>query len=181
MFGVQFLCGLNQISLKYIKLFLILAILGIPPWFEFRKHVSFNKKEFMLAPLFALYAIGTYYTQNIVPFIITVATLYMVYTQRADDEEIHYLRPLGKNLGRVFLSTVCFKIVITFINSIYIKIFLNYGVKLSQQEVTKVLFNEGWLQLLILLPVIVIVAPVLEEYIFRHILYRKLSLKTGKL
>jgi membrane protease YdiL (CAAX protease family) len=55
------------------------------------------------------------------------------------------------------------------------------GVDLEGQDIAKMFFNAGWLKIIILAFMTVVIAPILEEFIFRHTLYRNLSKKFGRI
>lgn len=178
--------GKNTSYVDILKTISVLVLLALPPWIVLRKYLKerINKSrgltELFLIIIFAVYISGTIFTENLFPFIVVLIIFFFVFKYRGDSEEIYYLRPLGNKKTEVFLYSVIFKFGITFINLIFILLLMGAGFKLEGQEVAKMFFDAGWLKIILLSLMTVVIAPILEEFIFRHTLYRNLSKKFGR-
>ena len=177
---MKHLMSLSTIDL--IKMLIVLVLLAVPPWVNFRKYIKHGRiriNEFFLTLIFILYLIATLFTENLMPFIIVVMTLYIENKNRDFNDEDFYFRKLGKNKGKIFLYSIEFKIFITFINAAVVVVLQKFNVPIENQEVTKELLQSNWIQTAIYLIMIVIIAPILEEFIFRHLIYSNLAKKIG--
>ena len=165
----------------------VLLLLALPPWVVLRGYLksSINKSkaltQLLLVLIFAVYIGGTLFTENLLPFIAVLFIFYFIFKYRDESEQIYYLRPLGNKKAEVFIYSVIFKFAITFLNLIFVLFLMGAGFKLEGQDVSKMFFNAGWLKIIILSIMTVVIAPVLEEFIFRHTLYRNLSKKFGRI
>jgi membrane protease YdiL (CAAX protease family) len=164
-----------------LKLVSVVVLIALPPWMVMRKYIKHRVNGVVRFIVFIIYIAATVFTQNFIPFIAVLISIYFIKRTRDRDEEIYYLRPLGdKKLG-VVLNSLIFKFIITIINLWFAFFLTSYGVKLQEQEVSKMFLNAGWLKIIILSIMTVIIAPVLEEFVFRHILYRNFAKKIGKI
>lgn len=173
--------------LNIVKKLLILVCIAMPPWIIFVKHIrkyferaSFNKyKNGIILGLFLLYFFLTYHLGEIPPFILVIIIFYFEYKNK-NEEELYYLRPLKKKKKEVVLKSLAFKVVITIATLIFAIILKSFGIEPVAQNINKAFQNSNWIQVIYLSLLTVIVAPILEEFIFRHTLYRKLSKRIGK-
>jgi membrane protease YdiL (CAAX protease family) len=56
-----------------------------------------------------------------------------------------------------------------------------FHIELESQEIMDMFLKGSWLAIIALTVLTVVIAPVLEEFIFRHILYGGISKKIGKI
>lgn len=159
---------------------LVLLCIGIPPWLSFIKHFKNKINIAVIWILFFAYIAATDATSEFLPFILVLITIMIVYKAK-DEEEKHYLRPLRGKRTEVVIISIGFKMIITIINMWFAFFMMGYGVKLTQQDISKAFMNSSWGMVIILSVLAVIVAPILEEFIFRHTLYRQLSKRWGRL
>lgn len=118
------------------------------------------------------------FAQNLPAFIGVVLLIFTVYSRRTDEET--YIRDRGvwefhpSDVGFVVLVTLLFRVVIGAVNFIYVYI-LDWLTKYQAkpQEIVTDFTSAGWIYKAILFFVIVIFAPVVEEYAFRYYLYDK--------
>jgi uncharacterized protein len=165
---------------EFLKMLSILAILALPPWIVLNRYIKHYIKKPARSIIFIFYIIATIFTQTLMPFIAAALSLYFMRRARSKSEINYYLRPLeDKKLG-LLINSLVFKVIITLINLWFAYFLLSKGIKVEEQEIAKMLRDSGWVNVIILSVMTVIIAPILEEFIFRHILYRNLSKKMGK-
>lgn len=169
---------LNYIDI--LKFLSVLIFLVIPPWFALRKYIRPRLNRFALVIIFILYVAATLFTENLMPFIAVLLTLYFIKRTRYEGAESYYLRPLRNKKLEVILYAIGFKFFATLVNGIYILLLQGLKVELESQEITKLFADAAWFKIIILSAMTVIIAPILEEFIFRHILYRGFAKKIGK-
>lgn len=170
---------LNYIEI--LKFLSVLIFLVIPPWFALRKHIRPRLNRFALILLFLVYIAATLFTENLMPFLAVMLTLYFIRRTRYEGDETYYLRPLRNKKLEVILYSIGFKFFATIVNGIFVLLLQGLKVELQSQEIMKMFLNASWFKIIILSTMTVIIAPILEEFIFRHILYRGFSKKIGKI
>lgn len=163
-----------------VKSIAVLSLIAVPPWITLRKYLKRKINELILLLLFIAYIVSTIFTQNFMPFIAVMLTIYFT-LKYEDDEEIYHFRPLEKNRTEVILYAFVFKFIITLVNLFFVAILMKLGIKIENQEILKMFINEGWFKVLILSIIAVIFAPVVEEFVFRNYLYRIIKKRTGQI
>lgn len=169
--------------LEILKGISIILLLTIPPWVVFRRYVKDRFKTSWLVLIFVAYMGLTYFTQNFVPFVLVVIILFLSKKRKEyEEEELYYLRPLGKSKFDVFIYSLVFGVVARLIGAAYAIIMQQiFKTQLKPQDAMQLFMKKGWVFVIILSLMTVIFAPVLEEFIFRHILYRNISKRLGKI
>jgi uncharacterized protein len=163
-----------------LQTMLVLFCLAVPPWLSLIKYFKHKINKIVMILFFIVYIVITLFTQNIFPFIIVLIIIFIIYRNRSNDEEIYYLRPLKGKIISILGLAVSFRIIITILNAIVISFLNGFGVNFEQQEISKIFLASPWSKIILLSIMTVIIAPILEEYIFRHTLYRQLSKRMGK-
>ena len=163
-----------------LQTMLVLICIAFPPWLSLIKYFKNKINKIVMFCMFVIYIIITLFTQNIFPFIMVLIIIFIIYRYKSNEEEIYYLRPLKDKKWQVLGLTIGFKIFITIINAWFATFATGFGIKLEQQEFLKIFMNSSWPKIIILSIMAVVIAPVLEEFVFRHILYRQLSKRMGK-
>lgn len=166
--------------LEIFKIISIVMLLALPPWLNLTKYIKSRINRFLFVILFIIYIIATLFTQNILPFIVVIITLIFI-NKTQDDRIVYFLRPLGENRSKVILYSFMFKVVISIIDAIFVSALTAMGLKLQGQEISNVFLKSSGFSMFLLLIMMVIIAPILEEFVFRHILYRGLGAKIGKI
>jgi uncharacterized protein len=167
-------------AVDILKMLSILLLLALPPWFMLIKYIKHRVSKSIRLVMFVVYITATVFTQNILPFIVVILSLYFIRITKDNDEMIYYLRPLNDKRFSIILNGFVFKFVVTLVNLWFAFLLTSFGVKLQEQEIGKILINSGWFKLILLSFMTVIIAPILEEFVFRHILYRGFAKKIGK-
>ena len=169
--------------LEIAQTFLVLICISIPPWLSLKKYFINRINRFVMFIMFLIYIAAIIFTQsqNILPFIAVLISIYLLYRTRNNEEEIYFLRPLKDKKFEVLLQSITFKVIISIINMWFVFFMMGFGIKLQQQEISKMFMDSSWTKIIMLSLLTVVTAPILEEFIFRHTLYRQLSKKTGKI
>lgn len=169
----------NEI-IDILQKLLILFCVAIPPWLSLTKHFRKKINEILIIIAFLVYFYFTYRTGEIPPFIAVIITIFLIYRKK-NEEELQYLRPLGNKKGEIFLQTIGFKLIITIINLWFAFILMGFGINLTSQSITQAFSSSSWPIVLVLSFLAIVIAPILEEFIFRHTLYRQLSKRIGRI
>lgn len=167
--------------LEYLKTAMIVSIIGIPTWFSMRKYAFRNLNKPVAFVLFVIYLTSTVLTQNFIPFIAVVITLVSMSRTNGENVDLYNFRSIKGYKTKIVLNALLFNIVVRYINVIFVNLIQLLGIKPEPQEVIKVFSNSNWTMVIILTFITVIFAPVVEEYVFRHILYKGFAKKIGKI
>lgn len=157
----------------------IILILAVPPWIIFRKYLKEKVNQIVLFLLFIIYILSTLFTQNLLPFLLVFIIL-IKENKKRNNEYSNLNKPLGKNKFEVLLYSLSFRFIITIITIAVGIVMQELGYKLEAQQITNMFLEAGAFQTIWLSLIAIVFAPVLEEYVFRHIIYRGLSKKVSK-
>lgn len=158
----------------------VVFFLAIPPWFALRKYLKNYLNRTLLIILFIIYIIATLFTQNVLPFILVVLCFYFAINMKDNYEVLYYLRPIKEKRIEIILYCLFFRFVISMINNFYAIFLDKIGIKVKAQDIYEIFLNAGWIKIIFLIVMSVVFAPIVEEFTFRHILYRGFSKKIGK-
>lgn len=168
--------------LDILKALSVLTLLALPPWAVFRGYVKDRINRYLLILMFILYIIVTLFTEQLMPFIIVIFIFIFMRRYRAEDEITYYFRPLKKNKFKIVLYSIVFMFLSKLVSTIFVMIInLVFHIELESQEILDMFLEGSWLSIIALSILTVIIAPVLEEFIFRHVIYGRISKKTGKI
>lgn len=193
---------LEQVEITtYLQRILSFLIISIPPWFalvsKMKNKKSDEQKKFLIIALIIYLSISSF-TNNILPTIVSIIYLVFTYNKKKDLERI-YLRPLKKEEYTVkfkgfektikfskeglniILQSIIFKVLATTISFWFIVFLTSKGIEVENQDIVGEFLNASTLKAIYLSFLIVITAPILEEFIFRHLFYRIIKKKTGKI
>ncbi len=191
-----------MIKYDIIKDILVFLFVYIPPLIIFIKFWrERNRSRIILVMISLLYIILSFFTNNLLPFILVVFDI--KYIKDADkmyglpmkshisyDSEEHGkitisnrvrgdFNKFGFDIGKFsIISAIKFTTIsylITIIISV-IEAFLisEFKVQVTEQEVVTWMANMPVKKFLILIPIIIIFAPILEEFVFRWLLFEKI-------
>jgi uncharacterized protein len=170
---------LSNEVIEILQKVLIIVCVAIPPWLSFVKYFKSKINGIIIIFLFLIYFYLTYLTGELPPFIAAVITIIIIHHKK-NDEELYLFRPLGNRKWEVLLQSVGFKLIMTIINLWFAFVLMGFGIKPVGQEIGQVFLKSSWPVIILLSALTIIVAPILEEYIFRHTLYRQLSKRIGR-
>ncbi|MCX7904675.1 MAG: CPBP family glutamic-type intramembrane protease [Caloramator sp.] len=161
--------------IKILQYLSILLLLSLPPWFAMIKRFRNRRARRMTWILaFIPYIIAVTYIQNILPFFAVLITLYFIKNQ-GDEGELYYFRPIRERIPYLIGISIVFRIIVTVVSGIYVALLMKFGFKPQPQEVMKLFLEKPWPAVIYLSIMTVVAAPILEEFIFRHIFYRNFA------
>ncbi len=191
----------NTSFLQLLEAIIILLVLSIPPWVALiskMKKRKTKKQQQILIIIFLIYILISIFTNNIMPTIVACIYMIYIYSSRKKSDEAYYLRPLDKKIYKfkrkkreylitfsadrlkITIQAIIFRIIIFVITFWYIIFLTSKGITIKDQDIISDFLNASFLKSIYLGIVIVITGPILEEFIFRHLFYRKLKFKTNK-
>ncbi|QCX33071.1 CPBP family intramembrane metalloprotease [Caloramator sp. E03] len=170
-------------NMNYFEIFKDVSVvffIAIPPWLALRKYLKNYLNRAFLTIFFITYIIATLLTQNVFPFILVVLCFYFAIKMKDNFEVLYYLRPIKEKKTEIILYCLFFRFIIYIINVFYASLLEYVGIKVKAQDIYEIFLNAGWIKVIFLFAMTVVFAPIVEEFTFRHILYRGLSKKIGK-
>jgi len=181
-----------MIKMDIIKDALVFLFVYIPPFIVFSKFWRDRHKGNALLVLIGfLYIIISFFTQNLIPFIFVILNIkYLKFAEnvplygieyserslsskfRGDYEQFKFsLKSFNPMVG---IRLACISYLMTILISVVETIlFSNFKVEGEQQEIVTWMTSMPLNKFLIMIPIVVIFAPVLEEFVFRWILFQK--------
>jgi membrane protease YdiL (CAAX protease family) len=129
-----------------------------------------------------LYWVSAFFTHELVPFVGVIILLFRVHRKTEDEMQARDINIWAAKAGDiVFVAgiTLIFKVVINQINKLYVYVLnMYFSVEAKPQEIIKEFVAGEMHYKLFLFVLVVILAPFVEEYIFRYYIYDKLLLKS---
>ena len=148
--------------------------------------VSLYKYVFKDLNIFAKLAIGVFYwffaflTHELIPFIGVLILLFRIHGKEESEIQTRDINiwHLGfRDSVLVAGAALVFKFVISQLNKLYVNILGMYlGMQVEPQEIVKEFAVEEMYYKMLLFVMVVVLAPFVEEYIFRYYIYDKLLL-----
>lgn len=163
----------------FILLFTFL-LLNIPIFISLYKYVMKDLNPFAKVTVCVFYWVFAFLTQELIPFIGVLILLFGVHRKAENEMQMRDINiwSIGYvDMAFVAGAALVFKVVISLLNSLYLNIIDRYlGINAKPQEIVGE-FAGGELYYKVMLFVLVVVlAPFVEEYIFRYYIYDKLLL-----
>jgi len=159
---------------------LTFLLLNVPIFLSLYKYVFWSLNPFAKLAAGIFYWFFASFTNELVPFIGVLILLYRVHGKteermRPRDINIWFIR--FRDIVFVAGSAVVFKGVINQINNLYVNILSVYfGVEAKPQEIVGEFVTGELYYKMLLLVLVIVLAPFVEEYIFRYYIYDKLLL-----
>lgn len=159
---------------------LVLCCIAVPPWMIAIKHLNAAVRipVILRFALFLLYLGITSATSEFLPFVLAMIAMGIAYQKR--EQGYTYLKPIQGKWGEIVLISLGFKFGITIANYWFALLLKSVGIKLTAQQISTEFMKSGWGMVILLSILAVFIAPFVEEYIFRHLMYRTWSDKIGK-
>lgn len=172
----------GRLVVLYESIILIFTflLLNVPIFISLYKYIFKDLNSFTRLAICIFYWLFAFLTNELVPFIGVLILLFRVHGKTENEiqtRDINIWSIKFRDIGFVVASALVFKILINQINSLYVNILrVNFGIEAKSQEIIGE-FATGELYYKVLLFVLVVVlAPFVEEYIFRYFIYDKLLL-----
>lgn len=164
--------------IEWIQLLLIVIVIGLPPYLTALK--TFGKLHpVVLIVVSIIYWVGTFYTQQLIPFLLILILLIKKYRDGKRYGQINFYRAKKpfrmKDFFPIILFTLLLRYPIGILNTFYVYILDILGINIQQQEVVDIFINsKDTLLNVLLFLLVVIVAPINEEFSLRHWFFGKL-------
>jgi uncharacterized protein len=167
---------------------LVFIFLYIPPLiFFFNSSLKRGINKFLLIIISIVYLFLSISTQNLLPFIIVIINIkYLKKSSVSITEDYEYRADEENDYNKYNFNIKKFRIIkglkyaietygITIIMGIIITVILTtYKINLNEQEIVKDLMKVSIDKFLYMIPIMIIFAPVVEEFTFRWLLFEKL-------
>lgn len=187
---------------NYLQRIIVILVTCIPPWIAIFSNIRRKKGSNIKTKLrifFLLYLVVCAFTNNIVPTILTIIYLVYLKTSKNKNEEKYYIRPLEKkeysfkgdkkdgvviiasDRISIIIKAVIFKCIVTAIGFAVIVFLTSKDIQIEDQAIVGEFLGASLQKSIYLGFLMIITAPILEEFIFRHLFYRGLKSKMGKI
>lgn len=167
---------LLNMKINLIKDFIVYILIYFLPLLVFWK-LSLNKsrKKITLLVISILYIAFSIFTQNLLPFIlILICIRYLKYDIELYDDyykynfgfkDLNFIKALKYSIFSYMLTLIIATLALSF--------FSVFKVPLKEQEIVTIMAKLPLKKFIIMMPVTIIFAPVVEEFIFRWLLFEK--------
>lgn len=174
--------------MNYIENILVFIFLYIPPLIFFLScSIKRGINKFLLTIVSIAYLLLSISTQNLLPFIIVIISIrylrknanFESYESRYINEEIHDYYRFNFDIRKVRIFKALKYAIetygVTILLGIATTIILNYfNLNLKEQEIVTDLMKVPINKFIYMIPIMIIFAPVVEEFTFRWLLFEKL-------
>jgi uncharacterized protein len=176
----------NITYVDILKLLSFIVLLILPPWFALVAQFKRGINRFLLVLMtigyigvstFAL--IASQFTQTLLPFILVLITIYIIRKRQERSDVVFYLRGIKGRKRKIIGYSLLFKLATIIITWYFVAELQKLGVDIKEQEISNELMNADWITTILLSIVAAVIAPVLEEFVFRHTFYRGFAKKIG--
>jgi membrane protease YdiL (CAAX protease family) len=163
-----------------IILLLTFLLLNVPIFISLFKYVFSNLNPFAKLAVGIFYWSAAYMSHELIPFIGVLILLFKVHG-KADVEiptrDINIWSISFRDAVVVAGAALLFKVIISQLNMLYANMLdLFFGMEAKPQEIVEEFAVGGQYYKILLFALVVILAPFVEEYIFRYYIYDKLLL-----
>lgn len=166
---------------------LVILIVFLPPLIYYcRVFTEKRRNSFLLAIICIVYIVAVLFLQNTMPFvavvlsIITIKSYYRenrVCSAFMEDAKRDYARLKfsfkSVNFAKAFSYAIGTYFISIIISLVVVFIMQKSGMKVENQQVIDQMEKAKLIQFLFMIPVAVIFAPVVEEFVFRYLLFDK--------
>lgn len=161
-------------------LILTFLLLNVPVFVSLYKYVFRELNIYVKLAAGILYWVLAFLTHELAPFIGVLILLFRVHGKEEEDYRIRNIdiwRISFKDVVNTAGAALVFKLVISQLNRIYVNLLSgSLGIQVEPQEIVKEFAAEELYYKMLLFGLVVILAPFVEEYIFRYYLYDRLLL-----
>lgn len=162
-----------MINIDLIENILVYTITYIPPLIIYVKFWrKFDKSKFIIVLISFIYLGASLYTQNVLPFVLVVLNIIYLRVEKEEYEKYNFSIRKFKFFKGLKYSLFSYLITII-ISLIAMFVFTKFSIKIKEQEVVTWMADMSLIKYLITMPVALIFAPVLEEFVFRWFFFEK--------
>ncbi|KHO32650.1 CPBP family intramembrane glutamic endopeptidase [Clostridium tetani] len=158
----------------FLKNIVVYIFIYLPPLIMFWKVcIRRGKSKFILLLISVVYLVGSLFTQNLLPFIFTIINI--IYMKREDNYDYRFYKFNFKNfnLFKAIGFSVFSYVVTILVAIIALNIFSSYEIPIKDQEIVEIMSKVPLEKFIFMMPITMIFAPVVEEYIFRWVIFEK--------
>jgi membrane protease YdiL (CAAX protease family) len=163
----------------FILIFTFL-LLNIPVFLSLYKYVFKNFNPFIKLAIGVFYWSFAFVSHELIPFTGVLILLFKVHGKSEDElqtRDINIWHIKFRDIMIVAGAAIVFKVVVSQLNSLYLNILRTYfGMEAQMQEIAEEFAAGDTYYKVMLFILVVVLAPFLEEYIFRYYIYDKLLL-----
>lgn len=154
-----------------IKDLLVYCVVYIPPLIIFIKiSAQMKRNKFVLIFISLVYMGLCVFTQNLFPFLFVMFDIY--YLTNIEDRKYFNFKTF--KITSAFKFTMISYIGTIFISYFWMMISSSKNVSLNEQPVITWMMSMSLMQFILVIPVAVVFAPVVEEFVFRWVLFEKI-------
>lgn len=137
-------------------------------------YIRKEKSKAILLLISVIYMGLSLFTQNLLPFIFVIINI--IYMKKEDDFDYRLYKFNFRNFNLFkAIGFSAFSYAITIIVAlIALNIFSSYQIPIKDQEIVEIMSKVPLKKFIIMMPITMIFAPVVEEYIFRWVLFEKI-------
>lgn len=176
----------------YIKDLVTLLLVFIPPLILYCRVLSLkNRHGAIMALICILYCASLPFLQNAFPAMAVIMTIIAmkkfsiqrefhgsaIKNELGNDYDTLGFNIKGINFAKALsyaLGTYFFSIILSLVTVFILK---KMGIKVDDQDVVKILKDSDLKSFLLMIPVAVIFAPIVEEFVFRYLIFQKILKK----
>lgn len=163
----------------FILIFTFL-LLNVPVFISLYKYVFKDFNPFIKLAIGVFYWSFAFVSHELIPFTGVLILLFKVHGKSEDElqtRDINIWHIKFRDIMIVAGAALVFKVVVSQLNSLYLNILKTYfGMEAQMQEIAGEFAAGDIFYKVLLFILVVVLAPFLEEYIFRYYIYDKLLL-----
>jgi membrane protease YdiL (CAAX protease family) len=166
---------INLNKLNLIKDIIVFSLVYVPPLIVFGRHwLEVKRNRVILIFISIIYFILPIYTQNIAPFIFVLFNIKYMQSK----EKCNYFNIREFKILEGFRMAAISYLVIIIILLAQSAIASSFKIDLSQQqEIVTHMSGMPLIKFVLMMPVVILFAPVLEEFVFRWMFFEKIFKK----
>lgn len=170
------------LDINLAKDLITVVLVFLPPILFFTKCYLEDKGNIiLLIAIFLLYLVSIPFTQNLAPFIIVVFNILYIkksedcsYAFLNGDKDIFDFNHKNFDIGQALFYAFASYTAAMLFSAIVVLVMKQTSVPIKNQEILDMLQNSDMVSFLVTVPVAVIFAPVVEEFVFRYVIFEKI-------
>lgn len=162
-----------MINSALIENIVVYTITYIPPLIIYIKFWrKFDRSKLIIITISLIYLVASVFTQNVLPFVLVVLNIIYLRYENGEYERYNFSIKKIKFFKGLKYSLYSYAVTII-ISVITLYIFSGFNIEIKEQEVVTWMVDMSLIKYLITMPVALIFAPVVEEFVFRWFFFEK--------
>lgn len=163
---------------EYLKNTVVYIFIYLPPlimfWNVWKRR---EKSKFVLLFISIIYIVISLFTQNLVPFIFTIINI--IYMKKEESFHYRYYKFNFQNFNvfKALMFSIFSYVVTILVAVIALNIFSSYQIPIKDQEIVEIMSKVPLKRFVFMMPITMVFAPVVEEYVFRWLIFEKILKK----